>query len=179
MPNNEKKIKFKDTNLQLYSMIKKYAPEAADALLEESEATGRSIEEIIASAIQFRHLAIQAMRAGLSLDQLLVAFEFWDTIYRRALQSAFVSTGLWKAFMEVFLGFLEAYSSIYSTAEKAKREDAYTKLVSKFTKLIDEAMKNMKNINNSLIRTSMPMFTPYDITKPTIIAEKAKKGEKK
>jgi len=177
----KQQVKLASEALQFWTMLKKYAPEAADALLEEAEATGRSVEEIIASAIQFRHLALQTLRANLTLDQLWVAFEFWDTIYRRALQTAFISTGLWRAFAEIFSSFLETYSGIYLSAKQAQTEDAQAMLVKEFTKMMKTMMKRMEQVQKNLTPIlgvqANQLIQPYDIVKPKKSSKSSKKKE--
>ena len=162
------KDKFKsitNKSLQLISELEKVSPGLGGYVLNEAEAEGIPPEEIIARAIQFKALVQEAVKSRLTVDQLLATFDLWDAIYRRALQSAFITTQLWGVMAQVFSGFMELYSNVYAAARKAADESGDAEVKKEMLRMWRRMMKNMqeamKMVQGSIVPESVRQFRPY------------------
>ena len=109
----------------------------------------------------------EAVKSRLTVDQLLATFDLWDAIYRRALQSAFITTQLWGVMAQVFSGFMELYSSVYAAARKAADESGDAEVRKEMLRMWRRMMKNMqeamKMVQGSIVPESVRQFRPYTI----------------
>jgi len=164
------KDKFKsimNKSLQLVSELEKVSPGLGGYVLNEAEAEGLPPEEVIARAIQFKALVQEAVKSRLTVDQLLATFDLWDAIYRRALQSAFITTQLWGVMAQVFNGFMELYSNVYAAAKKAADESGDTEIKKEMLRMWRRMMKNMqeamKMVQGVTVPESVRQFRTYTV----------------
>jgi len=133
---------------EIIEIIEERDPELATAIRELAEQENKLPEEFIVEAIRSWYHIRQTVLANMSTEQLLVAFDFWDHVYRRALQAAFASVGLWQTLAQVFAAFMELYSTIYGSAKQAAdeqhRQTAMERLFNWMERFMEKMEKRME-----------------------------------
>ena len=123
-----------------YKVIKnlaKYDPELAKELAVSDE----PIEERIASEVMFARMVKYQKLKELDLETLLVTFDFWNEMMKRAIQ--YISS----TNMFFMMNFMEQYSYIAQAVQeriKSETPDAKTVLVMKGLELMDQLKEQMK-----------------------------------
>jgi hypothetical protein len=131
--------KLKVSEVKILKHLAKYDPELAEELATSNE----PIEEKIASEIMFARMVKYQKVRELDLETLLVTFDFWNEMMKRAIQYI---TACNTFFM---MNFMEQYSYIAQAVQeriKSETPDPRAVLVMKGLELMDELKEQMKGL---------------------------------
>ena len=161
--------RLKVSEMKILKTLAKYDPELA----KELATSDTPIEERIASEIMFARMIKYEKVRELDLETLLVTFDFWNEMMKRAIQYITATNTMF------MMNFMEQYSYIAQAVQeriKSETPDPRTVLAMKGIEIIDSLQKQMTDLTSNL---NQPYLSFYKKEQEVDIKESGGSAKKK